>query len=185
MGFTGDCLGTTGNAELHTKVEQTHGPVGSGPGWQVYCPDEGIAIPPGMTALANLTSGLINPLNEEITGDERFSVIYGVEIVHRAQDDDVYPDPAASIKIAFGGGNHFAGIFTPGSEATLPPGYQLQFSADAATEGMPIQGEFTSQDPTSGDSTVPFSQDGWEIPITNTDGVHEALVYLNILGRKP
>lgn len=120
-----------------------------------------LTIDPSTTVTLDLTSGLENPLCDEITGANAFAHVYAVTIQHSI-------DSLASGITAFGaGGSDFQGWFQATSllEAMPPGGFLSMGQVDSET-GMEVSGAQK------------------EIAITNEDAVNDATVIVWIFGIK-
>jgi hypothetical protein len=130
-GFEGTATGTEASPTLAAVISGVARVSFSGSGKQCYVGTQTIAV--SGTNVLDLTSGLVSPLNENITGAQQFDAIYGVFIEHRLTSL-----ATSGVTALGGGGNEFQGPFAAGDKATLLPGQWLAFGCDATGNGWDV-----------------------------------------------
>lgn len=155
-GFVGKLTGVTGSPGLTTSVGDVVRCIAEGANQQVYVGT--LTIAASGTQTLDLTTGLTNPLNEAISGSNKFLKVKGVFIEHDAAS-------VASGITAFGGAsNEFQGVWAGGDKATLAAGRWIGFGMPATDTGVDVDATHKN------------------IAIVNSDGAQVATVNVFIHG---
>lgn len=157
-GFQGVAKGTAASPSLRARLSRTSRVQSSGAGWEVY--DSGdLTLAASAILQIDLTTGLLNPLGESISGSLKFSKVYGVIVEHAVTST------ASGITVFGGGTNEFQGPLAAGNNPTLVPGAWLGFGMPATKAGWTV------------DTTHK------RIDVTNADGAIAATVRVFVLGK--
>jgi hypothetical protein len=125
---------------------------------QAYFPQTNLTLAAGATTTLDLTTGLVNPINNDITGAEDFAKVR-VWVVYHEQSS-----AASSIRIG-GASNPFGGLMTTASNTiTLVPGQGFAFFDTYSTAGMAVSGSAKN------------------VQILNVDGTNAATYRIYFLG---
>lgn len=163
VGYSGRVIGIPTSATLALAIEAVRRTSPSGTGWQIYAPDPALSIAVSGTTTLDLTTGLVNPLNEAISGTPgKFISAHVVFIEHAAAS------LATAGITAFGGAsNDFQGPMAALDKPTLLPGEWFAFGKPAGNAGWTVDGTHKN------------------IALVNTDAtaLHVASVNVFVLGR--
>lgn len=125
---------------------------------QMYFPQAVLTLGAGANTTLDLTSGLLNPINLEITGASDFAKVRVIVIEHDTTS-------AASAIVVGNGTNPFGGLLTTNTNTfTLKPGQGVAMWDRYSTTGMTVDGSNKT------------------VKITNSDGVNTASYYVYVLG---
>lgn len=138
MGFTGRVKGTTLSTTLGADIGKTARCDFTGTGKMVYDAATGTAltIAGAATTTLDLTTGLLSPLGESITGSLDFASVYAVFIYH-----DIASLSTTGITVFGGASNDFQGPLAALDKPTLLPGDFFGFGRVASVSaGWTVDG---------------------------------------------
>lgn len=131
IGFSGLIVGTTANSELKSRLGRVTRRTISGTTNQVYIARL-YSLAGAATLQIDLSTGLLNPLGESISGAADFATVTGLWIEHDSTST------STGVTAFNGGTNEFQGPMNAASDVTLAPGDWAAFGRSAT--GFTVDG---------------------------------------------
>jgi hypothetical protein len=148
VGFLGRATGITGNAGLAAQLGRTGRCSITGSGKQCLDIYQTVIAVSGSLQI-DLTTGRVNPLNESISGTDKFATVLAAWVEH-----DLTSLATAGIT-AFGGGtNEFQGPKAAADKDTLLPGEWTAFGKSESITGWTVDGTHKRVDVVNLDATL-------------------------------